>query len=73
MCVFWSGKVFRIFVIVVQSPSHVQLFATLWTIAHRPPVPHHLLKFAQVHVLCIRVQRISRNGSPHLHMDKSPL
>ena len=33
MCLFWSGKVSRIS--VVQSPSHVQLFATLWATAHQ--------------------------------------
>ena len=32
----------------VQSPSHVRLLTTAWT------VPHHLLEFAQVHVRFIR-------------------
>ena len=41
--------------VVVQSPSPVWLFATSWTAAHQVSlsVPHHLLKFAQVHVQCI--------------------
>ena len=33
---------------VVQSLSHVQLFATLWTAAF--PVLHYLPEFAQIHV-----------------------
>ena len=40
-------------IVVVQLLSCVQLFATLWTQHTRPPVLHHLLKFAQVHVHCI--------------------
>ena len=41
-------------IVVVQSPSQVQLFATSWTMAHQAGlVPHHLPKFAQVHVSCI--------------------
>ena len=39
--------------LVVQLPGHVQLFGTPWTAACQVPVPHHLLKFAQVHVHCI--------------------
>ena len=39
--------------VVVQSHSHVQLFETPRTAALLPPVPHHLLEFAQVHVHCI--------------------
>ena len=35
----------------VMSPSHVQLFATPWTAAHKASlVPHHLPEFSQVHV-----------------------
>ena len=41
-------------IVVVQSPSHVQLFVTSWTMAHQAGlIPHRLLKFAQVHVSCI--------------------
>ena len=36
--------------VVVQSLSHVQLFATPWTAAHQAPVLHHLLEFAQINV-----------------------
>ena len=39
--------------VVVQSPSRVQLFVTPWTATcqhARPPVPHHLPELAQVHV-----------------------
>ena len=32
-------------VIVVQSPTHVQLFVTPWTSTPGLSVPHHLLKF----------------------------
>ena len=38
--------------IVVQLPSHVQLFVTPWTAAHQASL-FHLPKFAQVHVHCI--------------------
>ena len=34
------------YLLVVQTPSHVQLFVT----PAGPSVPHHLPKFAQVHV-----------------------
>ena len=40
-------------VVVVQSLSHVQFFATPGTQHAKFPVPHHLLEFAQVHVHCI--------------------
>ena len=39
--------------VVVQSPRSVQLFMTPWTAARQASVPHHLLKFFQVHVHCI--------------------
>ena len=41
--------------VAVQSPSHVQLFTTPWTACSTPglSVPHHLLKFALIHVHCI--------------------
>ena len=39
--------------VIVQLPSNVQLFVTPWTSAPGLSVPHHLLKFAQVHVHCI--------------------
>ena len=39
--------------IVVQSLSHVQLCNPMDCSTPGPPVPHHLLKFAQVHVHCI--------------------
>ena len=44
----------RVFV-VVQSLSHVILFATPWTAAHQASLPltYHLPKFTQVHVHCI--------------------
>ena len=41
-------------IFVVQFPSCVWLFVTHWTVAPDLPVPHHLPKFAQVHVHCIR-------------------
>ena len=34
-----------VFVIVVQSLSHVQLFVTPWTAHARPLVPHNLPEF----------------------------
>ena len=40
--------------VVVQPPSHVRLFVT--PMDHSTPgllIPHHLPKFAQVHILCI--------------------
>ena len=38
-------------VVVIQSLSHVQLFATPWTVATPGfPVLHHLPEFAQTHV-----------------------
>ena len=39
-------------VVVVQSLSHVGLFATPWTTAHQTdlPVHHYLLEFVQTHV-----------------------
>jgi len=42
---------FKGFVVVLQLPNHVRLFATPWTPGFS--VPHHLPKFAQVHVHCI--------------------
>ena len=36
-------------VVVVQSLSRVQLFATPWTSASGLPVPHYLPEFAEVH------------------------
>ena len=35
---------------VVQSPSRIRLFVTLWTAARQASVTHHLLEFAQVRV-----------------------
>ena len=42
-------------VVVVQLPSCIRLFATPWTAAGQVSLSLtiHLLKFAQVHVLCI--------------------
>ena len=39
--------------VIVQSPSHVQFFVTPWTSTPGLSVPHHLLKFSQVHIHCI--------------------
>ena len=39
-----------IIIIVVQLLSHIWLFAKPWTMHTKPPVPHYLLEFAQVHV-----------------------
>ena len=38
--------------LVVQSLTHVRLFATPWAAAHQPGllIPHHLLRLAQAHV-----------------------
>ena len=38
---------------VVQSLSHVQLFATPWTAAYLVPVLHYLLDFTQTHVIWV--------------------
>ena len=40
-------------VVVVQLPSHVELCDPMDCSTPGLPVPHHLLKFAQVHVHCI--------------------
>ena len=40
--------------VLVQSHSHIRLFAIPWTAACQA-VPHHLLEFAQVHVHCIGI------------------
>ena len=37
-------------IVVVQSPSHVQLFATPWTAAHQASPYHYLPESAQIHV-----------------------
>ena len=50
---WWRHLVQSTVVVVVQLPSCVHLFVTLWTPGL--PVPHRLLKFAQVHVHCISV------------------
>ena len=39
--------------VVVQSPSHVQLFATPWTTACQAFLSFTISQFAQVHVHCI--------------------
>ena len=41
--------------LLIQSPRHVLLFQTPWTIAHQAflSVPLHLREFDQVHVHCI--------------------
>ena len=39
-------------IVIVQSPSHVRLFATACSMPGLP-VPHRLQEFAQVHVHCI--------------------
>ena len=39
--------------VVVQSPSHIRLCYFMDCSTPGLPVPHHLLKFAQVHVHCI--------------------
>ena len=38
-----------LFVVVVQSPSHIQLFVTPWTAAHQASVLHFFPEFAQTH------------------------
>ena len=38
-----------LFVVVVQSPSHIQLFVTPWTAAHQASVLHFSPEFAQTH------------------------
>ena len=38
-----------VFVIVVESLSHVRLFVTLWSVTCQASF-HHLLKFAQTHI-----------------------
>ena len=43
------GKPLTLYVVAIQS----QLFATPWTSTSGFPVPHPLLKFAQVHIHCI--------------------
>ena len=46
---FWH---IRYFLVVVQSLSHVQLFATLWTAARQASLSfilHYLLEFTQTH------------------------
>ena len=41
-------------VVVIQSPSHVQLFETATDFSTQGlPVPHYLPEFVQVHVHCI--------------------
>ena len=40
-------------VVVIQSPSHVQLFATPWTAARQASLSLTIFWFAQVHVYCI--------------------
>ena len=37
-------------IVVMQSPSCVELFATLWTAAYELLFLHCLLEFAQIHV-----------------------
>ena len=37
-------------VVIVQSLSHVQLFATLWTAAHQASLSFTIPEFAQTHV-----------------------
>ena len=50
----WSfGMVQTDILVLVQSPSLVQLFATPWSAARQASVPHRLLRSAQVHVRCI--------------------
>jgi len=44
------GVMYVIAVVLVQSLSPVQLFATPWTAASGFPVLHHLLELAQTHV-----------------------
>ena len=39
-----------LYVVVVQSLSHVQLFTTPWTAARQAPLSFCLLEFAQVQV-----------------------
>ena len=39
--------------VVVQSPSHVQLCDPMGCNTSGPSVPHHLPKFAQVDVCCV--------------------
>ena len=49
VCVIFQG--IFIHIVVVQSLSRVQLFATQWTAAHQAfPVLHYLPEFAQTHV-----------------------
>ena len=53
MCIYIHtyGHIFTIItIIVVQLPSHVQLFATPWTAAPGFPVLHQLPELAQTHV-----------------------
>ena len=40
-------------IVVVQSPSHVRLCNPMDCSTPGLPVPHHLPKFAQVHIHCI--------------------
>ena len=55
--------------VVVQLPSHVRLFATPMDCSMPGlSVPHHLLKFAQVHVHCI----IDANQPSHPLMPSFP-
>ena len=42
----WNGFL----IVVVQSLSHIQLFATPWTAAHQPPLSITIPEFAQTHV-----------------------
>ena len=45
---------FKMYFLVVQLHSHVWLFCdSMDCNTPGPPVPHHLLKFAQVHIHCI--------------------
>ena len=37
-------------IVVVQSPSHVWLFATTWTAAHQTSLSLTIFQFAQVHI-----------------------
>ena len=39
-----------VIMVVVQSLSHVQLFATPWTAAHQASPSHYLPESAQIHV-----------------------
>ena len=52
---FWVGgnygfNLSLISFVVVQSLSHVRLFASPWTAAHQASLLHHLLEVAQIHI-----------------------